>query len=365
VFLPSIACVNLTRGTLIRTDPSAFTRFLVVSTAHIFCRACLIGFLREKASPTGQSVSRSGSGISGCPDGECPCCNKTICSDKIIAVSKSKQDDGDHAVTTAFLSDLKSPPRGAGGLLQENGATQESLVAREMLESAIKGEQSSKMSSIMKELGAVWETDPQSKVLIFSHYLGFLDLLGSQLDSCGIEYLRLDGSLSLQDRMSVLEQFRSSSSWKKSSNHSLKQFCNGKSDSSSASAAPSDDEEPFPPDKKGRVLLMSMTAGGEGLNLVAASSVFICDPWWNRAKEDQCVNRIHRIGQAAAVVRVRKFVVAGTVEERIVELQGRKQSVADEVYKSSEDTAAGAAGKGGAARLTHDDFKLIFSEGLL
>ena len=69
---------------------------------------------------------------------------------------------------------------------------------------------------------------------------------------------------------------------------------------------------------------MSMKAGGVCINMVAASSVFIVDPWWNAAVEDQCVSRIHRIGQMADVVRVRKFVVKGSVEEEIVLLQAEK-----------------------------------------
>ena len=77
--------------------------------------------------------------------------------------------------------------------------------------------------------------------------------------------------------------------------------------------------------KRGSVFLVSMKAGGIGLNLVAASSVFIVDPWWNQAIEDQCINRIHRIGQQAKVVRVRKFIVTDSVEEKIVNLQGRKK----------------------------------------
>eukprot|EP00957_Ditylum_brightwellii_P180180 13724628-Ditylum_brightwellii.AAC.1 len=71
-----------------------------------------------------------------------------------------------------------------------------------------------------------------------------------------------------------------------------------------------------------------MRAGGVGINLVAASTVFIVDPWWNSAVEDQCINRIHRIGQTADVVRVRKFVVSDSVEEKIVSLQRRKKDMA-------------------------------------
>ena len=78
--------------------------------------------------------------------------------------------------------------------------------------------------------------------------------------------------------------------------------------------------------------------------------------WWNNAKEDQCINRIHRIGQLAKQVRVRKFVVENSVEERIVELQKRKKHVADEVYNGAGN------GDGGGARLNMDDFRLIFQK---
>jgi SNF2 family DNA or RNA helicase len=101
-----------------------------------------------------------------------------------------------------------------------------------------------------------------------------------------------------------------------------------------------------------------MKAGGVGLNLVAARTVFISDPWWNAAVEDQCVDRIHRIGQTAGKVRVRKFYVANSVEERIVELQKRKKNVATEVLcdkRTTEDAGSGA-------RPTLDDFKILFRQ---
>jgi SNF2 family DNA or RNA helicase len=102
---------------------------------------------------------------------------------------------------------------------------------------------------------------------------------------------------------------------------------------------------------------MSMSAGGEGLNLTAASTCFICEPWWNGAKEDQCVGRINRIGQQARQVRVRKFVVANSVEERIIELQKRKAYMADEIY--SEDARNETSATGGS-RLTVEEFRLLF-----
>ncbi|KAG2570485.1 hypothetical protein PVAP13_7KG041609 [Panicum virgatum] len=72
------------------------------------------------------------------------------------------------------------------------------------------------------------------------------------------------------------------------------------------------------------VLLMSLKAGGVGLNLTAASNVFLMDPWWNPAVEEQAIMRIHRIGQKRAV-QVRRFIVKDTVEERMQQVQVRKQ----------------------------------------
>jgi SNF2 family DNA or RNA helicase len=126
-------------------------------------------------------------------------------------------------------------------------------VARTILENAVNGAESSKMTAIMKELFSIWQLDPKSKVLIFSQYLGFLDLMETQLRANGIPFFRLDGSLSLKERMVVLDQFLSSRQ---------PNLENGETDELN----------------KGTVLLMSMAAGGEGLNLVAASSVLSSIP---------------------------------------------------------------------------------------
>ncbi|KAF9625561.1 hypothetical protein IFM89_024334 [Coptis chinensis] len=80
----------------------------------------------------------------------------------------------------------------------------------------------------------------------------------------------------------------------------------------------------FSGSKENMVLLMSLKAGGVGLNLTAASNVFLMDPWWNPIVEEQTIMRIHRIGQKR-VVRVRRFIVKDTVEERMQEVQTRKE----------------------------------------
>ncbi|OAY75863.1 putative SWI/SNF-related matrix-associated actin-dependent regulator of chromatin subfamily A member 3-like 3, partial [Ananas comosus] len=144
--------------------------------------------------------------------------------------------------------------------------------------------ESSKVSKLMKCLEGVQKLGEKS--IVFSQWTAFLDLLEIPLRTRGIGFLRFDGKLSQKQREKVLKEFSE----------------NG--------------------DKL--VLLMSLKAGGVGLNLTAASNVFLMDPWWNPAVEEQAIMRIHRIGQKRQV-RVRRFIVKDTVEERMQQVQARKQ----------------------------------------
>ena len=298
---------------------------VVTPCAHIFCHQCLVGCLQEKAEKK-ETESKMMTNLR-CPDGPCPVCNIKVDAKRIVVLSKSK--DG---VSTNFLSDSKpvaSVHRPFQTTKPTNDAERNNF-ARRTLENAISGCPSSKMNAIMSELDVIWQMDPGSKILIFSQYLGFLDLLQIQFRRESIPFFRLDGSCTLKQRYEILEAFRTSDNRTIGKENDLSQ-------------------------KRGTVMLMSMAAGAEGLNLVSASSVFIVDPWWNAAREDQCVNRIHRIGQKADLVRVRKFVVTDSVEERILELQGRKKYVAEEIY-NDEGREIDVSG----AQLSLDEFRLIF-----
>jgi SNF2 family DNA or RNA helicase len=285
---------------------------------HVFCRDCLVDYLHENAS---------GKKSRKCPDGICPVCSKTVPAHRIIALVASKKDPDQ--VVSSYLTAPSASNSPDASPIKPPAKREEDVTARTILQDAVlHGGDSSKMKAVLDELDKVWESDPGSKVLIFSQFLGFLDLLQPRLVALGIPYFRLDGQLSLAQRGTVLKDFRLAST------------------------------PPAGPQKRGTVLLMSMSAGGEGLNLVSASSVFLVDPWWNAAKEDQCVNRIVRLGQTAAVCRVRKFVVRQSVEEKIVALQSRKQYVADELYQTTGRDSGG--GGGAAARLTLEDLQVLF-----
>jgi len=99
-----------------------------------------------------------------------------------------------------------------------------------------------------------------------------------------------------------------------------------------------------------KVILISLKAGGEGLNLQVANHVFLLDPWWNPACEMQAIQRAHRIGQTKAVKAVR-FITADTIEEKIIKLQEKKQLVFD----ASIDGSAASLGK-----LTEQDLRFLF-----
>jgi len=144
--------------------------------------------------------------------------------------------------------------------------------------------ESSKISALLQELEVLRSSGAKS--IVFSQWTAFLDLLQIPLSRNNFSFARLDGTLNLQQREKVIKEFSE--------------------------------------DRGILVLLMSLKAGGVGINLTAASSAFVMDPWWNPAVEEQAVMRIHRIGQTKTV-SIKRFIVKGTVEERMEAVQARKQ----------------------------------------
>ena len=159
---------------------------------------------------------------------------------------------------------------------------------------------SCKTSRLLAELKAIrLSQDPSAKSIVFSQWTSMLDLIEIPLKREGFSFLRLDGTLSQKERTEVLRKFTSSSS-------------------------------------AASILLISLRAGGQGLNLVSANYVFLFDCWWNPSVEEQAIQRVHRIGQTKTCY-VRRFVVKGSVEERILELQKRKSHLAQAVSMTPEE----------------------------
>lgn len=127
------------------------------------------------------------------------------------------------------------------------------------------------------------------KVLIFSQFVKHLNLFRDYFDQKKIAYSMLTGSVAEKDRLEIVNRFQN------------------------------DDQQ--------RLFLISLRAGGVGLNLTGADYVFMLDPWWNPAVESQAINRAHRIGQDKKVF-VYKFITHNTVEEKIIALQNKKSELA-------------------------------------
>jgi SNF2 family DNA or RNA helicase len=202
-------------------------------------------------------------------------------------LSNTEQDVYD-AIRAAALADVVSQLSAGSNVLQalevllrlRQACCHPSLVPGQHAES------SSKIDLLLEYLDEALAEG--HKALIFSQWTSLLDLVEPHLNAADIEYTRLDGST--RNRGEVVETFQ---------------------------------DENGPP-----VLLASLKAGGLGLNLTAADCVFILDPWWNPAAEDQAADRAHRIGQNRPVM-VYRLVAQGTVEERILALQDHKRALSE------------------------------------
>jgi SNF2 family DNA or RNA helicase len=144
-----------------------------------------------------------------------------------------------------------------------------------------------------------------NKVIVFSQWTSMLDIVEIPLTRDGIQYIRLDGSMNISARDNAIQRFNDSQ-------HAI-------------------------------VLIMSLKAAAVGLNLVAANHVILLDPWWNPTLEEQAIDRAHRIGQTREV-RVYRFVMSGTVEEKMVQMQKHKLNIfrwvlgGDQEQKTSQTT---------------------------
>ena len=159
--------------------------------------------------------------------------------------------------------------------------------------------------------------DDGHRLLVFSQFTSLLALLRADLDEQGIAYCYLDGSMSTAARQAQVDRFQAPIS---GSPRSVLHPQLG------AAAAPP-------------VFLLSLKAGGTGLNLTAADTVVHFDPWWNPAAEAQATDRAHRIGQTRVVTSY-KLVASGTVEEKVLALQDEKRALLANVFEASDAAAA-------------------------
>jgi hypothetical protein len=171
------------------------------------------------------------------------------------------------------------------------------------------GDASAKLDMLLPQLAEV--TDEGHKVLVFSQFTSLLAIVRERLDREGIPYEYLDGRT--RQRGEKVERFQG--------------------------------------DPACKLFLISLKAGGLGLNLTAAEYVFLLDPWWNPAVESQAIDRTHRIGQTRPVFAYR-LIARDTVEEKVLELQKSKRALADAIINADNSLIRD---------LSHEDLQLLLS----
>ena len=179
------------------------------------------------------------------------------------------------------------------------------------LESANNIQESAKLEALMSMLPVMLEDG--RRILLFSQFTSMLSLIELALQKANIKYSKLTGQT--KNREQVVDSFQGG---------------------------------------EVSLFLISLKAGGTGLNLTAADTVIHYDPWWNPAAERQATDRAHRIGQDKPVF-VYKFITEGTVEERILKMQEQKQALADEIF---------AQGQSAEPSWSTEDVEMLFSSGI-
>ncbi|KFQ98439.1 Transcription termination factor 2, partial [Nipponia nippon] len=173
--------------------------------------------------------------------------------------------------------------------------------------------ESTKIAHLLAELKTIQSHSESQKSVVVSQWTSMLKVVAVHLQRLGLKYATVDGSVNPKQRMDVVEEFNNNP-------------------------------------KGPQVMLVSLLAGGIGLNLTGGNHLFLLDMHWNPALEDQACDRIYRVGQQKDVV-IHRFVCEGTVEEKIVQLQRRKKVLAQQVL----------SGKGEAlTKLTLADLKILF-----
>ncbi|KAI9051594.1 hypothetical protein LZ554_004638 [Drepanopeziza brunnea f. sp. 'monogermtubi'] len=157
---------------------------------------------------------------------------------------------------------------------------------------------SAKIGALITSLKGVRRENLGTKSVVFSQFTSFLSLIEIALNRASIPFVRFDGSMAQKTRKAVIEEFTASN--------------------------------------KGMVLLLSLRAGGVGLNLTMARRVYMMDPWWSFAVEAQAIDRVHRMGQTEEV-KVCRFIVKESIEQKMLKIQDRKKFIASSLGMMSDE----------------------------
>ena len=242
---------------------------------HSACKKCLLGYIEEQIKK-----------------GELPTCfncRKPINARDVFEVvrhdDESDDEDAGARLMNAIDLDVDEGEDELYRSTQQSETKQREKATRISLR-RVNQLSSAKINNLLSQLKKLKKAEPATKCVVFSQFTSFLDLLTPALQSANIAFLRFDGTMSQKDRAKTLTAFATRT--------------------------------------KFTVLLLSLRAGGVGLNLTCAKRVFMMDPWWSFAVEAQAIDRVHRMGQSEAV-KVTRFVVKESIEEKMLRVQERKK----------------------------------------
>ncbi|KAF8514339.1 SNF2 family N-terminal domain-containing protein [Hysterangium stoloniferum] len=173
---------------------------------------------------------------------------------------------------------------------------------------------STKLNALSENLRRLRDQDPCFRAVVFSQFTSFLDLIEVVLRRDNFAFYRFDGEMSVKNKAAAVEEF-------------------------------------IKPSRSGKVFIVSLKAGGVGLNLTAADHVYMMDCWWNAAIENQAIDRVHRIGQERTVY-VKQFIISHTIEDRILQIQKRKTAI----------IKGALGGKSGEDADSMENLKIMFGE---
>ncbi|OSD03366.1 hypothetical protein PYCCODRAFT_1366011 [Trametes coccinea BRFM310] len=209
-------------------------------------------------------------------EGKCPTCSKgPVQESDLLEVVRSRNNSGSEA------GDGTQAP------------TQSVTLRRNDFRS------STKLEALAQDLRRLRDQDPCFRAVVFSQFTSFLGLIQIVLEREGLAWYRFDGSMDVKKRNEAVSGFKA-------------------------------------PSREAKVMIISLKAGGVGLNLTNANHVYMMDCWWNAATENQAIDRVHRIGQEKPVY-VKQFIIAGTIEGRILQIQQRKTAIVKEAFKGKRD----------------------------
>ncbi|KAL4795965.1 DNA repair protein rad5 [Aspergillus venezuelensis] len=274
----------------------------VTSCWHSACKKCLEDYIQHQSDKGVQP--------------RCFSCRADLSRNDIFEVIK-------HSSPNSTPTEQQQPPSTPTPVddLYSSSQTPPRISLRRINPLSPSAHTSAKIHALLRHLTRL---APGTKSVVFSQFTSFLDLIGPQLTRAGISFVRLDGTMPQKARAAVLAQFT------KTETFTAEELDQAESTPSVPTPTPTpstpkpkhDPSSPTP-----TVLLISLRAGGVGLNLTAANNVFMMDPWWSFAIEAQAIDRVHRMGQTRDV-NVTRFIVKDSIEGRMLRIQERKMGIA-------------------------------------